>query len=136
MSKLAKLSKLFGTISMRVSTNVPMRCSICWTACARLGARNRRWKSALSQHLKENIAACTMRWTISLRVRVRSRRWRSGAGKRRSDWRLWRRLCRSRANVRSGCSGSTRHRACGRLPPNWRTGAWCIIRIRHRETSP
>ena len=74
MSKLAKLLKLFGTVSTRASTNVPMRCSICWTACARLGARNRRWKSALSQHLNENIAACTMRWTTSLWLRVRSRR--------------------------------------------------------------
>ena len=61
MSKLAKLSKLFGTISMRVSTNVPMRCSICSTPCAGIGTPGRRWKSALNQHLKENIAACTMR---------------------------------------------------------------------------
>lgn len=66
MSKLAKLSKLFGNVSIRVSTNVPMRCSIYWTACARRGARDRRLKSALSQRSKENIAVCTMRWTTSL----------------------------------------------------------------------
>jgi hypothetical protein len=66
MSKLAKLSKRFGNVSMRASTNVPMRCSIYWTACAGLGTRDHRWKSALNQRLKENIAACTMRWTTSL----------------------------------------------------------------------